>query len=343
MGNEVTGRAKGGKARAAKMTPEQRKADAMKMVEARERKAALPKVIHKKLPLQLGEIQIPCAVIECPITGEINRVLTENGILTAIYGKSGMATGASKRSREKALNEGVAPMPLFLSPNRLKPLIEENETLAALLNKIEYVDDGIIVAGYDAAILPAVCEVWLKAREMGILQQQQLGRAQKAEILMRALAHIGIVALVDEATGYQDARAKDALAKIFEAFVAKELQPWVKTFPLDYYKELCRLYGVPFPPPSNNKFPQFFGHVTNDAIYSRLAPELLPELKKAANKEAKKAKLHQFLTSDIGHPKLREHLASIVTILKLSKDKEQFKQMLDTVHPKFNETFQFDF
>ena len=61
------------------------------------------------------------------------------------------------------------------------------------------------------------------------------------------------------------------------------------------------------------------------------------------NLQAKKAKLHQFLTTDIGYPKLREHLASVVTILKLSKDKEQFKQMLDAVHPKFNETFQFDF
>ena len=133
------------------------------------------------------------------------------------------------------------------------------------------------------------------------------------------------------------------MAKIFEAFVAKELQPWVKTFPLDYYKELCRLYGVPFPPPHNNKFPQFFGHVTNDAVYSRLAPELLPELKKAATRQAKKAKLHQFLTTDVGHPKLREHLASVVTVLKLSKDKEQFKQMMDIAHPKFNETMQFDF
>ena len=343
MENEATGRAKGGKARAAKMTPEQKREMAMKMVEAREHRAMLPKVIHKKLPLQLGEIQIPCAVIEYPATGEVKRVLTENGILTAIYGKSGMATGASKRSREKAKSEGVAPMPLFLSPIRLKPLIEENKTISALLEKIEYVDDGDMIAGYDAAILPAVCEIWLKAREMGDLKQQPLGRAQKAEILMRALAHIGILALVDEATGYQDARAKDALAKIFEAFVAKELQPWVKTFPLDYYKELCRLYGVPFPPPQNNKFPQFFGHVTNDAVYSRLAPELLPELKKAANKQAKKAKLHQFLTTDIGHPKLREHLASVVTVLKLSTDKEQFKQMLDIAHPKFNESMKFDF
>lgn len=343
MTEEATGRAKGGKARAAKMTAEQRKAEAAKMVAAREAKASLPKVIHKKLPLQLGEIQIPCAVIECPTTGKVTRVLTENGILTAIYGKSGMATGASKRSREKALNEGLAPMPLFLSPARLKPLIDENKTISALLDKIEYVDDGSVVAGYDAAILPAVCEIWLKARELGILQQQQLGRAQKAEILMRALAHIGIVALVDEATGYQDARAKDALAKIFEAFVAKELQPWVKTFPLDYYKELCRLYGVPFPPPHNNRFPQFFGHVTNDAVYARLAPELLPELKKAAGKQARKAKLHRFLTTDIGHPKLREHLASVVTVLKLSKDKEQFRRMMDIAHPKFNETMQFDF
>lgn len=49
-------------------------------------------------------------------------------------------------------NEGLAPMPLFLSPARLKPLIDENKTISALLDKIEYVDDGSVVAGYDAAI-----------------------------------------------------------------------------------------------------------------------------------------------------------------------------------------------
>jgi ATP-dependent DNA ligase len=38
-----------------------------------------------------------------------------------------------------------------------------------------------------------------------------------------------ISALVDEATGYQKERAADALARILEAFIAKELQPWIKT------------------------------------------------------------------------------------------------------------------
>lgn len=339
----VTGRAKGGKATAATMTAEERKARSVAMVEARREKGELPRVINKRVPIVLGDISIPCAVIKNEKTGEVKRVLTENGVLTAIYGKSGMASGAAKRGREKAINDGAAPMPIFLSPERLKPLISLNSDAAALLVKIEYLDGGEIVAGYDAGLLPVACEIWLQAREQGILQTQQLGRAKKAEILMRALAHVGIVALVDEATGYQDAREKDALAKILEKFVAKELQAWVKTFPIEYYKELCRLYGVPFPPERNNQFPQFFGHVTNNAIYSRLAPELLPELKKGASKLQKKAKLHQFLTSDIGHPKLREHLASIVTLLKLSQSKEQFFEMVDRIHPKFDDNYTLDF
>ena len=336
------GRAKGGKALAERMSPEERKAKSIAMVEARRLKKEMPKVIHKKMPIILGGISIPCAVIRNEKTGEVRRVLTENGILTAIYGKSGMASGASKRNRDKAISEGQAPMPLFLSPDRLKPLILQNENAQALLNKIDYYDDGELVSGYDAGILPVACEIWLQAREQGLLQSQQLGRAKKAEILMRALAHIGIVALVDEATGYQDNREKDALAKILERFVAKELQAWVKTFPIEYYKELCRLYGVPFPPKNNNQFPQFFGHVTNNAIYSRLAPEVLTELKKGATKLDKKVKLHQFLTSDVGHPKLREHLASIITLLKLSTTRKQFFDMVDKIHPKFNENYLLD-
>ena len=211
------------------------------------------------------------------------------------------------------------------------------------IRPVEYSSGNQAKTGYNAALLPAMCSVYLSARRAGALTQSQEKLAVKSEILLDAFAQVGIIALVDEATGYQEKREKDALAKIFEAFVAKELQPWVKTFPTDYYKELCRLYGVKYPPLKNNQFPQFFGHVTNDAVYTRLAPEILPELKKAASKQEKKAKLHQFLTNDVGHPKLREHLSSIVTILKLSKDKEDFKRMLNIAHPKLNHTMDIDF
>jgi hypothetical protein len=90
-------------------------------------------------------------------------------------------------------------------------------------------------------MLPLRCEVYLQAAEQKKLAPNQRDVAKAAAILVRGLARVGIVALVDEATGYQEVRARDALAKILEAYVAKELQPWVRTFPTD-------LLPADFPP-----------------------------------------------------------------------------------------------
>lgn len=328
---QESGRVRSGKARAAKMTEAERHEASMKMLAAKRLRATMPKASYRGV-ITIGDIEIPCAVLE-----DGTRLISETGI----QGNFGTTGGKARRIRQELAKEREAPIPLFLASKPLEPFIEA-VFADGDLEPLEYISNGAITRGYNATILPKVCEVWLRANDAGVLQVSQLPKAKKAEVLMRGLAHIGIVALVDEATGYQDDRAKNALAKILEAFVAKELQPWVKTFPIDYYKELCRLYGVPFPPPKSNQFPQFFGRITNSAIYERLAPELLPELKKAAGRQAKKAKLHQFLTTDVGHPKLKEHLASVITLLKLSQSKEDFNRMLDKVHPKLNHTLPLD-
>lgn len=333
MNNDVTGRAKGGKALADKMTQEQKYEKAMKMVEAKKKRKELSKASYRG-ELNIGDISIPCAVLN-----DGRRIISELGI-NSILGSSG---GKNYKLREKSLESDDGPLPLFVASKALKPFIG-NAFESLDLSPIEYIDGKKISRGFSASILPKVCEVWLSAKDAGALQESQIPKAKKAEMLMRGLAHVGIVALVDEATGYQDEREKDALAKILEAFVASELQPYLKTFPPDYYKELFRLYGYEYPP--KDKRPQwrpaYFGKITNNVIYSRLAPEILPELKKAASKAEKTTKLHQWLTSDIGHPKLREHLASIVTLLKISKTKEDFYSMVDKVHPKFNENYTLD-
>ncbi|THA21345.1 hypothetical protein E5361_06435 [Histophilus somni] len=309
-----------------KLTPEMRKARAEKAAQTRwENKKLLDDLslaIHEGV-LTIGDVLLDVAVLE-----DDKRMISTASVFQALDRPVRGSRGASITENEKVIS-----LPAFMDANNLKPFI--NQDVIEVIKRVKFkTKDGQIKEGYDATILPMVCDVYLKAREENVLTKAQQDTAKKAEILVRSLAKVGIVALVDEATGYQDARAKDALAKIFEAFVAKELQPWVKTFPLDYYKELCRLYGVQFPPKTGTQFPQFFGHITNNAIYERLAPELLPELKKMASKQARKAKLHQFLSEDIGHPKLREHLSSVITILKLSKDKENFYEMLDRIHPK---------
>lgn len=330
---EVDGRARGGVARAANMTPEQRKESAMKAVAAKKELAALPKATHSGT-LKISDIEIPCAVLE-----DGTRVFSESGITEALLG---VRSGASKRLKKQAEEAGTH-LPVFIAPGQLRPYITK-EISEGPLRPIRYVMNGRAALGFEATLLPAACEIWLNARQAGALQKQQLDKAQKAEILMRGLARVGVIALVDEATGYQKDRAKDALAQILEKFVAKELQPWVRTFPVDYYEQLFRLYGYQFPPEGKPQWrPQFFGKITNNVVYERLAPALLPELKKAASKAERKAKLHQWLSSDIGHPKLRDHLASIVTLLKLSKNPQEFQELVDRIHPRFGSTYQLDF
>ena len=155
---------------------------------------------------------------------------------------------------------------------------------------------------------------------------------------MRGFARVGIIALVDEATGYQSERAKNALATILEAFIAKELQPWIQTFPTDYYRELFRLRGLSFPTASVKR-PQYFGVLTNDIVYKRLAPGVLEELRRVTprNDDGRpKAKYFQSLTSNTGYPKLREHLGKVVMLMQLSKDYNEFKQRLEQYLPVYS-------
>lgn len=201
--------------------------------------------------------------------------------------------------------------------------------------------------GYDATLLPQVAEVYLKfrdacLREEGKVPKQFSHIVAAADTLMRGLANVGIIALVDEATGYQRDRARDALEKILEAFIAKELLPWVPTFPDAYYACLFKLRGLQYPRDTVKK-PQYFGHITNDIIYKRLAPAVLEELKKATPRDEKgrhKHQLHRRLTEDVGHPKLREHIASVVTVMKLADSYDHFITMLDKTHPRYGETGQ---
>jgi hypothetical protein len=184
-----------------------------------------------------------------------------------------------------------------------------------------------------------ICEVFLSARDNNALPYNQMSIAKQCEILMRGLAHIGITALVDEATGFQYERARNALAEILEKFIAKELAAWVKTFDDEYYKEICRLKGLDYSKIAIRK-PQYFGHYTNNIVYKRLAPGILEELKQknptTDSRGNRKAKHHQWLTPDMGHPKLREHLAVVTSLMKISDDWSGFILLLNKAKPQYS-------
>lgn len=321
-----TPQSKGGEARAKALSSEQRSAIAKKAAESRWA-GDIPQATHESI-IRLGDLDIDCAVL-----ADGRRVISERAMTRAFGGKRG-------GSHWKRAKEGGANLPVYLSAKNYSPFI--NSDLASALNSpILYKTlQGNVAHGLEASLLPAVCDVFLKARDADELHPKQIPLSVQADIIMRGLAAVGIIALIDEATGYQRERAADALSKILEAFIVKELQPWVKTFPEEYYVQLFRLRGLDFPH-DTVKRPQYFGHLTNDIIYDRLAPGVKDELKKSTPKAPSgrhRQHLHRRLTPDLGHPKLREHMASVVTIMKLSDDYEQFHHRLDRLHPKFGET-----
>lgn len=321
------GRTRSGKATAEAMTPEQRKerakAGALKKAEL----ATIPKISYQG-ELKIGEVVIPCYVLN-----DGRRVLSGRGLQDALRLVDDAPHGQKAGSR----------LPRLFENKSIKPyLIKYIE--AGHFDPIICYDGKTKINGYEASVLPDICDAILEARKNNKANTQRIAIiAEQCEILVRGFARVGLVALIDEATGYQKEREKNELAKILEAFVAKELQPWLKTFPDDFYKHIFRIYNIPYPPEKVNFRPSFIGGLTNDVVYARLAPELLPELKKEASRLKRKAKLHQFLTSDVGHPKLREHLASLITLLKLSSSPNDFKNKVNLIHPKFNQTIPFDF
>lgn len=313
----------GGKARAQKLSKEERREIAREAALARWKKDGkpVPRATHEGM-LVIGDMEIPCAVLQ-----DGRRVLSENGITNAILGSR---SGASKRLK-KAHYERGAHLPLFIAPSSLKSFISD-ELLAGPLTPINYSTKTRMQVGFEASILPTVCEIWLSARAAGKLQRQQLDKAQKAEILMRGLAHVGIIALIDEATGFQYERPRRDLEEYLKKFLSESVRRWVRTFPNDYFKHLCRLKNVPLRP--DMKLPQYFGHLTNDLVWRRIAPGVLKALKERRSERGRPSnKLHSWTSDDLGKPELLLHLGTVVGLMKMNTDYAVFYAQLNKVAP----------
>lgn len=330
---EVTGRAKGGKAKNALMTPEQRKEQGLKMAKAKKELALLPRATHTGT-LRLIDKDIPCAVLEGG-----TRVLTQSDFMDAMgmYYSGWVANNAPDEPSGTS-----AEIPHFLAQKSLLPFVDKHlGHLQSIVLKYK-TERGVLAHGIRAEIIPRICDIFLDAEKQGGLGKRQKQIAEHAMLLMRALAHVGIIALVDEATGYQRDRARDALAKILEAYVAKELQPYVRTFEPVFYENMFRLRGLPYPPEKVSYRPSYFGHLTNDIVYSRLAPGVLKALKDEAKKEEKSTHLHRHLTPGYGRMELIKHLSMVVAYMRDATNWQQFIAKMNKYAPRFNETIPLD-
>lgn len=279
---------------------------------------SIPKATHTG-KLKIGDLVLSCAVLE-----DETRVFSAKGMTKALGGKR----GGAHWKRRKASGEG-AHLPVFISATNLEPFIPP-ELRKALTEPIIYLAKNRKRGnGVEATLLPDICDVWLKARDAGVLLSNQEHIAEKADILMRGLAHVGVIALVDEATGYQDIRDRDALHHILAAYISPELLPWTKRFPEEFYQELFRLMGWQYSPLSVKR-PKLVGKMTNELVYEQLPNGVLNQLRRVTPKDEKgrrKHRFHQRLTEDVGNPHLGKQLAAVTTLMRAAPNRAIFKRL----------------
>jgi hypothetical protein len=260
------------------------------------------------------------------------RVLTQETFLQAI-GRAGKAKGGTGSVQKIEVVDGRPP---FLAAKNLDPFISESllqSTTPIVFRSLR----GARAFGYEAELLPKVCDVYLKARDAKALLPSQRHIAKACDALMRGLAHVGIIALVDEATGYQQDRARDELNRILEAYISEELRPWTRRFPDEFFKQIYRLHGWEYSV-GRHKRPRFIGKLVNQLVYDKLPPGVLPELKRK-NPPINEAgyrrwRHHQFLTAETGEPHLDKQIIEVTTLMRVADDKKAFERLFNKAFPR---------
>ncbi len=311
------GARKGGLARAERLDEETRREIALR--------GAIARWGDVHVATHVGELRIGDRTFECAVLEDSTRVINQTTMLSAL----GRHTEKSRRG-----DPGAKRAP-FLAAANLQSFISDE--LREMVEPIAYrlPASGSRAWGYRAETLPMVCEVYLEARELNALAPSQKPVAAAAEILVRGLARVGIIALVDECTGYQETRARYELQRILEAYVQAELRPWIRMFPDEFFREVYRLQGWEFKPGTSKRTP-LVGHLVNKYIYDQLPPGVHEELRRLNPRTSKGYRLrkhHQFLTVDTGSKHLDRQISTVTTLMRVSDSKEQFEELFEQAFP----------
>lgn len=311
------------------MNDKERKALATKAAHARWKKKKLPAATHEG-SWKLGKVEIGCYVLE-----DGKRVFSERSLSD---GLTHIRSGVEFVKRKELAAAGKPDLPVFISDKVATMLLPK--TRQALEKPLFFRSNGGLPRrGIEAEHLVDICESFLEARDHNLLRtESELRKAAAAERILRGLAKLGAVALIDEVTGYQYERDRDELQKLLEKYVTEEFRPWSKKFPAEFYRVIFELKGLQID--DVRRRPQWMGHITNNLIYDRMLPNLrqtLAELNPADAKGNRSHRHHQHLT-DTGSPHLDEQIRTIITLAKASIARgdswKVFMSVVDKVSPK---------
>jgi len=331
------GASKGGNARANVLTPEQRSEIAKKASAARWKRyngkakehpqQYKPIVLQETeqeqhssdgLPFSMfpGKLMIGNIEMECHVLNDFRRVFTQREIVRILSG-----------GRESGNLQG------YLDNN---PLFSKDFRAGASF-PFKIPGQPTVAHGWEATGLIEICEKYLQAKEEGKLKPSQYKLVKQAGIVMRACAKVGIIALIDEATGYGKFKKKQEYQLKLQAFIAEELQDWARMFPDEFWFELARLEGIRYSPRSR---PLRWGKYVMAFVYDAVDEDVGKALRAKNPDPHYKQNHHQWL-KDFGRDKVHDQITKVVTIMQLCNTMQEFNEKFSKVFKKASPQLEF--
>src|SRR6185369_13043491 len=237
-----------------------------------------------------GKMVVGGLELDCYNLADGRRIFHKRGMARALGMRSGGGNVFMRAVKRKGLGSEIDEKLIekLESPIVFKPLVSD------------------LGHGYEAEVLVDVCKAIIRAADASKLTAAQVGLVAQARILLQAFAKVGVTALVDEATGFQQVRDPDALRLLVQQYIEQEKREWEMQFPDEYYDELNRLYGSKRLTTTGSgaviqNRPQHFAGFTRSYVYHPLENgAVLEELDrinpKVGQSGTRRARFHQHLT-----------------------------------------------
>jgi P63C domain len=318
---------KGGQARANVLTADERSEIAQHAARARWGKDQEPEFLERTAVIRpiekavakdaetppysmfRGNLRIGDLDLECHVLSDSRRVFTQREIVRILSG--GRESGDLQR---------------YLASN---PLINK-DLVAGQGISFKIPSNPTLASGYEATVLIEICDKYIEAAEQKLLRTNQLKLAAQSMMVIRSCAKVGIIALIDEATGYQQFRAKRELQLKLQAFIADELQEWARMFPDEFWLELARLEGIHYSPRNR---PLRWGKYVMMFVYDAIDPDVGKQLRAKNPNPHFKENHHQWL-KQWGRQRVNDQIQRVVTIMKLCENMDDFRRKFVKVFKK---------
>lgn len=195
--------------------------------------------------------------------------------------------------------------------------------------KFKRIMGGNPVYGFEATFLIDICHCIQDLYNDGFLDEKHKFLYANATIIERAFAKLGIIAYIDEATGYQkksDTEYRDQ----WKELLLQEAKKWtVAEFPDELSDMFYKFYPNAARIKKERKLKKhqnfsFFGGLFNKYIYFPLARsngaileglrEKNPVIISKNGKKYRKDAFHQWLEAEIAMPILRQHIWKLIGV-----------------------------